>query len=29
MSVALLDDISLITSRWQTLKRQWGGVGLL
>jgi dTDP-4-dehydrorhamnose reductase len=27
LSVALPDDISLDTSRWQTLKRQWEGAG--
>jgi dTDP-4-dehydrorhamnose reductase len=27
VSVALPDDISLDTSRWQTLKRQWEGAG--
>jgi dTDP-4-dehydrorhamnose reductase len=25
VSVALPDDISLDTSRWQTLRREWGG----
>jgi dTDP-4-dehydrorhamnose reductase len=27
VSIALPDDISLDTSRWQTLKGQWGGAG--
>lgn len=27
VSVALPDDISLDTSRWQTLRREWGGAG--